>query len=680
VAAALAVALVAEAASGRGPACSRKAASKHRAKQPGKRTAPHHKHKHRRACKRKKPPVQQLPPGPGPAAPAPAVAERSLGGAGNNPFHPTWGQSDTRYLRIAPANYADGVSQMADGPATRYLSNRVFNDVGQNLFSENGVSQWGWAWGQFMDHDFGLRDETAAEHAPIAFTDADPLERFTNDLGVVDFSRTPAAPGTGSSSPRQQLNTNSSYIDGSVVYGDTPARLDWLRQGTLDGDPTNNSAKLLLPGGYLPRADARGDASSAPPVDLMGALMGTPDRAVIAGDVRANENMALTSIQTLFAREHNRIVDALPGSLSQEARFQIARRVVGAEEQWITYHDFLPALGVQLPPYHGYDPGSNATLGSEFATVGYRAHSMIHGEFEVTVPSGTYSAAQLDSFEAQGIEVTDGGGELNLGIPLNAAFGNPDLMQAVGAGPMLSALGGERQYRNDEQIDESLRSVLFGVPKPGAADPAACGLPTPNPDCFNGVTDLGATDVERGRDHGMPTYNDLRRALGLAPRDSFRAVTGEATESFPSDPQISPTDPIDDPDILDFTSLRDADGNPIALGSPEASEDAVSGVRRTPLAARLKAIYGDVESLDAFVGMVSEPHVPGTEFGELQLASWRRQFTALRDGDRFFYGNDPELARIRALYGIDYRQGLADLIRNDAGASVAPNVFRAPLD
>ena len=69
---------------------------------------------------------------------------------------------------------------------------------------------------------------------------------------------------------------------------------------------------------------------------------------MVAGDLRANENVALTATHTLFAREHNRIVDALPQSLSDEERFQIARRVVGAEQQYITYEEFLPALGVEL--------------------------------------------------------------------------------------------------------------------------------------------------------------------------------------------------------------------------------------------------------------------------------------------------------------------------------------------
>src|SRR5262249_60138062 len=74
--------------------------------------------------------------------------------------------------------------------------------------------------------------------------------------------------------------------------------------------------------------------------------------------------------------------------------------------------------------------------------------------------------------------------------------------------------------------------------------------------------------------------------------------------------------------------------------------------------------------------MVSEPHVRGTEFGPLQLAAWKRQFTALRDGDRFFYGNDPELARIRRRYGVDYRKTLAQLIRLNTGVAVQAHPFK----
>ena len=502
-----------------------------------------------------------------------------------------------------------------------------------------------------------LRDETPGEAAPIPFDRRDPLERFTNDVGQMAFSRSPAAPGTGSSSPRQQINTISSFIDASQVYGATKSRLDWLTAG--------NGYDLLLPGGYLPKVTARGDASTAPPMDLMAQLAGNPTDAIVAGDVRANENLALTAIQTLFAREHNRIADSLPAPLAPAIRFQIARRVVGAEIEWITYTQFLPALGVQLSPYQGYDPDVNPSITNEFATVGFRAHSMVHGEFE---PTGTYSGALLQTFRSAGIEVeTNADGTQTLVIPLGVAFGNPDLVQQVGLGPALQSLG-EREYNNDEQIDDSLRSTLFKVPKPGIPDPSVCGEPIVNPNCFSDVEDLGADDIQRARDHGIPSYNGLRQAYGLPRLRSFTDITGESTDRLPRHQSC------DDPGILRFVSLADDDGNPVPVGDPD---NATSGVRASTLAARLRCVYGSVDSLDAFVGMVAEKHVAGTEFGPLQLAIWKQQFTALRDGDSFFYANDDALAGVKRAFGIDYQVSLSTIIRLNSDEQVADDVFKA---
>ena len=115
----------------------------------------------------------------------------------------------------------------------------------------------------------------------------------------------------------------------------------------------------------------------------------------------------------------------------------------------------------------------------------------------------------------------------------------------------------------------------------------------------------------------------------------------------------------------------------IPLGSDAAQEDVVVGVRRTTLAARLRAIYGNLNKVDACVGMVSEKHVAGTEFGPLQLAIWKKQFEARRDGDRFCYLNDPVLSTIRQNYGIDYRRSLSELVKLDTGATVPSNAFEA---
>jgi len=350
--------------------------------------------------------------------------------------------------------------------------------------------------------------------------------------------------------------------------------------------------------------------------------------------------------------------------------------VVGAEQQFITYNEFLPSLGLRLSAYRGYNPFLDATLSNEFATVGYRAHSMIHGEVEPAAEAAAYTPAQLAAIEAQGVEVEVVGDEVEFVIPLNVAFFNPELLRQVGLGPVLFGIGAESEYRNDEQIDNQLRSVLFQVPVSG--NPECLDGPT-LPECFHGVVDLGAIDVARGRDHGMPTYNGLRQAYGLSTRSAFTTITGESTDRFPNDPQINPGDPINDPDILDFVQLRDRDGNVIDPADAEAVDgSAVVGVRRTTLAARLRAIYGSTANLDAFVGMLAERHVPGTEFGELQGTIWRREFERLRDGDRFFYLNDPVLTQIRNQFGIDYRRTLAQVITDNTEleqGDVAANVF-----
>ncbi|MBT2232160.1 peroxidase family protein [Nonomuraea sp. NEAU-A123] len=600
-----------------------------------------------------------------------------LDGTGNNVANPAWGKAGTAYSRVGPTRYADGVSAPRTGPNTRFISNRVFNDVNQNIFSERRITQWAFTWGQFVDHTIGLRDSAGptATAANIPFNSNDPLESFTNTLGNIAFSRSAATAGTGTSTnnPRQQSNTVSSYLDAWAVYGGTDQRLEWLREGPVDGNLANNSARLLMPGAYLPRRTSRGNAATAPAMDADGRLAATPNNAMVAGDVRANENIALTATQTLFAREHNRIVSLLPASLSEEDKFQIARRVVIAEQQYVTYNEFLPAVGVTLPAYTGYKSGVNANLSNEFATVGYRAHSQIHGEIELETDADRYTAAQVQALEAQGIEVAIEDGEAEITIPLNVAFFNPDLVPSLQLGPLLQAIGLESEYRNDEQIDNQLRSVLFQVPVAG--NPGCLDGPT-LPQCFRGVVDLGAIDTERARDHGLPSYNELRQAYGLAPRTSFTAITGEATDAFPADPVLTPGNEINDPDSLTHTQLFDIDGAPLPVG-----DEAVVGtrsVRRTTTASRLRAIYGNVNNVDAFVGMVAERHVPGTEFGELQLAIWTKQFQALRDGDRFFYRNIAGLDTIKQQYGIDYRRTLGQIIAANTdipAAELNDNVF-----
>jgi hypothetical protein len=67
----------------------------------------------------------------------------------------------------------------------------------------------------------------------------------------------------------------------------------------------------------------------------------------MAGDARANENLHLTTMHLLWARQHNLIADRLLNlnpSWDDERVFQEAKHIVMAQLQHITYSEFLPVL------------------------------------------------------------------------------------------------------------------------------------------------------------------------------------------------------------------------------------------------------------------------------------------------------------------------------------------------
>ena len=613
---------------------------------------------------------------------------QSLDGSGNNPFDGTLGQSNTIYRRVGEANYADGVGELnTELPNARFISNRIFNDLHINLFSENNLSHLVFGWGQFLDHTFGLA-KGGEEEANIPFDNNDPLEDFQNDLGHILFNR---SVGEVVNDQREQINTVSSFLDAFNVYGGEVPRLDYLRVGSKDGDPTNNSAYLELDNGYLPTRQFLADKygvplEDVPNMDFMSRLAGDKGAAAFAGDIRANENSALTALHTLFAREHNRIVDLLnatEANLDEETKFQIARKLVIAKQQHITYDDFLPTVGVEVDPYQGYDPNVDPRLINEFATVGYRAHSMVHGDFDF--PIRNLSAVDLAMLEDQGA-LRDGN---QIEVPVNTQSGNPSVIPKIGLGAVYEGLV-ETNYNNDEQIDNQLRSILFQLPGFGNGEGEFTDGP-PIERLFNVVADIGAIDIERGRDHGMPSYNDLRDAYGLEKVEFFYQITGETpekvqeTREFLNDTELKDVDGseidgdalidvaaevnLNDPEILKFLAVLNRDGELVAdpqqieaLLADNMEVEGITAIRKTTLAARLEAIYGDIDDVDAFTGMLAEPHVNGSEFGELQLAIWKDQFERLRDGDRFFHLNDPDLVEIEARFGIDYQHSLGDII------------------
>ena len=78
--------------------------------------------------------------------------------------------------------------------------------------------------------------------------------------------------------------------------------------------------------------------------------------------------------------------------------------------------------------------------------------------------------------------------------------------------------------------------------------------------------------------------------------------------------------------------------------------------------------------------MLSERHVRGRSSASSSSRCGRSSSEALRDGDRFFYLNDPYLREIERLFGISYKRTLGQIIEQNAGIDVQDNVFVAVAD
>jgi hypothetical protein len=429
----------------------------------------------------------------------------SINGTGNNLTHLQWGSVGQDLLRKAPAQYADGISAMAGAnrPSARLISTVLATDATNgNLPNNRFMSDWVYAWGQFIDHDIdltsaGTGSQTQAANIPVPKGDPffDPNGTGTQ---VIFFNRSEFNPTTGTSrrNPRQQLNDITAFLDGSMVYGSDPVVADALRThtgGMLETSPGNLlplNNQTYFPGIHLDPNDPNAAFSIA-----NGSGIVPDDQLFMAGDVRVNENIELTSVQTLFVREHNRIAglidQAFPG-LSDETVYQVTRAIVIAEIQSITFNEFLPALLGRgaIPDYQGYNPNVNPGIATEFSTAGFRVgHSLLAPDVQFLNPDGTTKFPS---------------------IRLANAFFNPPIIQQNGVDPILKYLSSDNAQEVDNKIVPELQNFLFGPPGAGGFD-------------------LASLNIQRGRDHGLADYNTTRAAYGLPKVTSFAQITSNPT-------------------------------------------------------------------------------------------------------------------------------------------------------
>jgi len=499
---------------------------------------------------------------------------RTVDGSNNNPLDPSMGSAGTPLRRATTVDYGDGVASPAGAsrPSPRRVSNRLLRQW-VAIFNPRGASDFVWQWGQFLDHDIDL---TVA---------AEPAEPFDVPVPLGDPWFDPAGTGTqviplnrsawmlDLAGVRQQRNEITTWIDGSMVYGSDAARMAELR--AFDGE-----GRLATSPGFLLPFNVNGFPN--------GGGDGDPT-LFLAGDVRANEQVGLTAMHTLFVREHNHWA-AFFGSfpaIGEEMAFQFARLVVGSEIQAITYREFLPVvLGPNaLPPYAGYDRDVDASIENAFSTASYRfGHSMLPN--------------LLRRYDANLGEIPAGH------LPLASAFFAPQEIVNEGIEPILRGLAHQRAQAVDVKIVDAVRNFLFGPPGAGGLD-------------------LGALNLQRGRDHGLPSYNQLRMDYGLPPRTSFAEISSNAN-----------------------------------------------------VVAALEDLYATVDDVDAWIGGLAEDTLPSALVGPLIRAVLADQFTRLRDGDRFWYRH----ALRPAIAAFVEQQTLAVIIKRNTpiGAELQPDVFHVP--
>jgi hypothetical protein len=216
----------------------------------------------------------------------------------------------------------------------------------------------------------------------------------------------------------------------------------------------------------------------------------------------------------------------------------------------------LSSVGIHLPAYSGYKNNINPTVSNEFTGAGFRlGHTLLSSKIRRLNADGTLFQGVPD------LKLRD------------VFFKVSAIKESGGIEPFLQGMGSQVQQRFDSKIVDDIRNFLFG--KPG-----------------QGGFDLAAINIQRGRERGLPSINELRKALQLP---AYKSI---------------------------------ADINP----------DNVTLTRK------LESLFRDIESIDLWVALLSERKLEGTIFGETMKHFLIVTFTNLRDGDRFYYEVDPVLS------------------------------------
>uniref|UniRef100_T1IHP0 Peroxidase n=1 Tax=Strigamia maritima TaxID=126957 RepID=T1IHP0_STRMM len=597
---------------------------------------------------------------------------RTFTGLCNNLRHPTYGKSYKAFQRLLPPVYDDNLSEPRSKsktgsplPSARLISISVHSDSSR---PHSRYTLMTMQFGQFVDHDLthtpvhtgfqgaildcsrcDSQSKIHPECLPIPIPKSDPYfppNSASKKSKCLSFVR--SLPGQLTMGPREQINQITAFVDCSHIYGSDLCDAKKLRsfsQGQLNITRNPAGKKDLLP-----ETNQNKECKS-----LAGLCFD-------AGDKRASEQVGLAAMHTLFLREHNRIAKFLSklnpqwddetlyqngrnveaatwqwngiqanskGSTklllprkSKLPRFTVllfskaqlasnkywARRIVTAMNQHIVYGEFLPRVmgwaavhqyELDLSPegfYDKYDPNCNPAIFNEFATAAFRfGHSLIKPFMQ-----------RLDGRFSNNSNP----------LQLRHQFFNPDKLYKVGMiDEIMRGLATTSMETLDQFITSEVTNHLF----------EDSSIP------FSGL-DLVALNLQRGREHGIATYNQMRQLCQLKSASSFDDLAAEI---------------------------------PVQIIN------------------KLKAIYRHVDDIDLFTGGLSEISLEGALVGPTFACILGHQFRQLRMCDRFWYETSDPLLRFTEDQLMEIRQVKLSKIlcqNSDSIDLIQKNIFDQPDD
>jgi len=496
----------------------------------------------------------------------PSYPYRSFNGSCNNLQYPWWGMAESPYKRLLQQDYDDGVTvpRIRSFLPGKYLPNtrRIALIVHK---PHKSISEWTnmllW-FGQSVAHDLSLiasatqpSGEPKSCHCNSKDSDCFnvpiPYEDYHNkDQACITFVRSSPSVKDFSCNlgPREQINLITHWADLSHIYGNnakTSIKLRLYKGGLLKYSQIPNSSKQQLP---------RRPGSQCPTYKRL-------EKCFLAGDPRAEDNAFLTSMHTIWMREHNRIayeLSYLNPKWDDETIFQEARRIAIAEMQHLVYAEYLPAiLGDKISRLYGLLPLQSGY----FDKYDYSLYPQIANEFTAAAMRYCHSLVPLD------LRKGDANYNLFHTRPTSYYLFNSSLAFYYPDAPIRGSLA-EWAYYPSPQVNPDLNNYLFNFIFP---DSKRFSLPVLN--------------IQRGRDHGIPSYNFYRELCGLNFAYSFDELSN-----------IPPY-----------------------------------------VIARLKSVYQHPNDIDLWTGLVSEYPVEGGTFGATAACIVAKQFRDLKFGDRFYY-------------------------------------------